>query len=231
MSGQSPKEEHAERCESDHEEWIELLEITWLCHRWIVHIQEKHDSHTNENNGNDTTNDAGTLHLTLERSEACIDSQGYQSQREDVKPNAHIAAHREVGVLFGEEGQRRTILMESHPEENDHRKNKHQSGDTFLGFSRCKLLNGSIAVLCLLDSLHSMGKPALASKIDNSAQNQRYAGYTKAKAIAAIEGFQIAWINIGSIVDETFAGKILIGNPLGHRGCKHSTNVDGHVEQ
>ena len=121
--------------------------------------------------------------------------------------------------------------MESHPEEDDYSKHQHQCSNAFLGLSGSKLFDSRIVVLCLFDRLHRVGKPTLTCKIYNTAHNQRYTGNTEAKTIAAIEGLQIVRVNVSSIIYKAFAGKILIGNPLGHGGGKHSTDVDGHVKQ
>ena len=96
-----------------------------------------------------------------------INRDGDKSQTEDVESDAHSAANSQVGILLREECKSRTVLVECHPEEDNHGKDEQQCHDAVFGLLGGQLLYGYSLLLGLLGSDIGMLEPSAEGEIDD----------------------------------------------------------------
>ena len=188
-SGQPAKERHTDRCESHNETRIELLEDGSSHLRFGRNVQTKDDqqSGTNEHHrgGNDTTLRGFALHHSESR-----------VNRHDAKEqSAHIEKHgRDTGrcllrELSSEIGQGKPILVECHPEEDDHGENEAERNDAsprvgrrkFHSFFFCLVFFGGIGFFLLS---FDVTEGRARCKIDKHRDDQRNTGHGKSEVVA-----------------------------------------------
>ena len=122
--------------------------------------------------------------------------------------------------LIGKVSQRETILVESHPEEDDDGKDENQRNDTLrsLFFRQFGLIADGLALVGLTLATLNMTEGAAEDVVDGNRQNQRGTGHSKGEMIGVIH--RSAEVLLGPLHDAH-----------GSRRSKECTDVNGHVEK
>ena len=121
--------------------------------------------------------------------------------------------------LIGKPSQGQTILMESHPEEDNHSEYQTEANDALLGLSRTHLLNflRLLTILLLVRSQHLLIS-LLTQEVNQDGNDDRYTSHGKCEVIRVC-------LSVTEV----------ILCPSHDGGCccwsKQGTNVDSHIEE
>ena len=110
--------------------------------------------------------------------------------------------------------------MESHPEEDNHRKDEAQCHDALLGFFLRQFFDCSCTAVhttVLLGTALSMTESGAENVVDGNGDNQRSTGHSKGEVVGIIRRVAQRCLSILLNLD-------------GSRWCKEGTNIDSHVE-
>ena len=154
----------------------------------------------------------------MEESEETINDEYGSYEIRDVEHHALHACGACLGVVASEEGQCETVLMESHPEEDDNGEDQTQADDAFCGLGRRESVFHFGLVRLLALALEDMAEPAFEGIVDGDADDERSAGYSKGEMVAV--GRADAKVFLCPVHDSDSSC----------RG-EHRTDIDSHVEE
>ena len=161
--------------------------------------------------------------LALEQRETTEYDEDSSHEIPNVEHHGLYASRRSCSVVTGKECQCETILVECHPEEYHYSHYQTETYNAFLGFSRSEFVsNDNILGVCLttliLLATDHMTECEHASIVHGNREDQRCTSYGKCIVIRVC-----------------LAGTERVLCPVhqldGSSGSKHSTDIDGHVEQ
>ena len=164
-------------------------------------------------------NALGLCRLALEDGKQRIHDDDNHHQVGHVEGHALNARRGLLGELVGKECEREAILVECHPEEDDHGKHQAECHDALglvlLGeflLARGGSLSGSrLAAL-------GVAEGGAETIVNEDGEHQRSAGHAKGEVVT-----------VGHAHAQVFLG--VFHDFHGCRGSKQCANVDGHVEQ
>ena len=153
-----------------------------------------------------------------ENTKQTVHADCYQHEVPDIEGHSLGTRHDRVHKLIGEIGQRQTILVESHPEEDYNGEYKTERYNTFLRLLRTQLLYFLTARCSLFSRVLYVFEPRTASIVDRDTQYQRRASYCKSKVVTVVHAH---------------AQRLVCPSHDLHSGCRreHSAYIDRHVEQ
>ena len=207
LRSQSGEDGHGNRGQGDYIERIELLEELREDVQRIGHAAVQGIGPSPEGGRHDAADHFAGSFLGLEDAEERIDRGGNQSQRPDVEADTGPAGGEALGVVTGEPGQRGAVLVEGHPEENDHGEDHDKGDDPALLLLLGEFLDRSGRRRSGLFGVDiGMLEPLAAAQVDGDGNDQGYAGHGEAHVVGA-----------GQVVDIVLgeSGEVPVRNP-GH---------------
>ena len=137
----------------------------------------------------------------LEGTEKRIDRNGDQEERPDVEPDAERTGNGILGVVAGEIGERRAVLVEGHPEEDDDGEDEAEGDDAVLGLlgrqfdhvlaGGGRLLGVDVGVL----------EPGTEAEVDGHRHNQGHARDGETEVIGGRELVDVVLAEIRQVHD------------------------------
>ena len=188
LCSQSTKDSHRHRGEGYHIEGVELLEDrSGNCHNLLAIILKEEESQSSSYH--DEGNHLTLTCLRLEQGEECIDDKDHSHQIPNIKAHGLNAGSTVGCKLIGKIGQRESVLVESHPEEDDHGKHQAECHDALFGLLFGEFLNRcSFSSFSLLTATLCMTERATENVVDSDRKNQRCTSHSEREVIGIIAG-------------------------------------------
>ena len=183
LAGQAAEDGHGDGREEDHVEGVELLEQLGLDGKRIRHAGVQPVGAAPEAGGDKAADEFALEGLALEGGEQGIDAHGDEGQHPDVEAQAGGTGSVRQGVVTGEPGEGLSVLVEGHPEEDDHGEHHDEGRDAVAGLLGAELHHGGIAGSSLLGVDIGMLEPAAAGEVDEDGDNEGYAGHGEAHVV------------------------------------------------
>ena len=143
--------------------------------------------------------------LRLEEAHDAVDTHQHQHQVEDIEAHARNARRLGGRVVTREEGHRRAVLVEGHPEEDHHGEDEHQRRDARLGLGRSqfgRLHTGRGGGGSLLLGRHvGMLERLAEAHVDQVGDNQRDARHAEAHVVGRREFLDIVARELAQVGD------------------------------
>ena len=170
-------------------------------------------------NDTDTTPDhLGFAFAFTENTKQRVHTDCYQHKVPDIERHRLNTRYYRINELIGEIGQRQTVLVEGHPEEDHYSKHQTQRYDTFLGLLRTQLIYFLTTRGSLFSRVLYVLEPRTASIVNSNTQYQRRTRNGERKVITVVHAY---------------AQRLMCPCHDLHSGRRreHSTYVNRHVEQ
>ena len=135
----------------------------------------------------------------MENAEQGVDASGQQGQNPDVEAHAGGTGCIRQGVVTGKPGERLTVLVEGHPEEDDHGEHHDEGGDAVFGLFGGELHYRGAALGGLLGGNIGMFEPTPAGKINGDGNDEGNTGNCKAHVVRGGQVLDIVGAESGGI--------------------------------
>ena len=147
-----------------------------------------------------------------------IHQHSHSHQVDDVECHGLYAGRDGIDKFVGKVGQCQTVLVECHPEKDDHGKHQAERHNAFFGLLGTEFGHFGAGGSLLFHGAFHMLEPRTARVVNRYRKNQRCARHGKSKVVRVVD---------------TCAERRLrpIHNFDGCRRSKHGADVDGHVEE
>ena len=174
LGGEGSEYGHGYRGQGHYEEGIELLEyLGQQAYGLVTERTVAEDQGHYRGQGHETGYNLTALFLRLENGERRIYRNDYEYEVQHIGQNPGKSCHLGSRVVTGEEGQGETVLLEGHPEEDNHCEDEQQGHDTGLGLLLGELDDGLSALglelaLCDVGVLEALAE----AEVDQDRENQ-----------------------------------------------------------
>ena len=160
--------------------------------------------------------------LGLEEAHQSVDAHEHQHEVQDVERHAREARRLGGRIVAGEEGHRRAVLVEGHPEEDHHGEDEHEGRDARLGLRRRQLdLRGGARSGLLLCRHVGVPEGLAEGDVDHIGDDQRDARHGETHVIGRREFLDVVRREapqIGDVAADRYGQPLQLGQRLGgHR--------------
>ena len=188
-STQPAEERHTDRGETYYEAGVELLEDGSGNFGFCGYVQPEHNQQGGANEYHHGGDDTVFRRFALDYCESGINRHDAEEQSAHVKEHGRNAGGSFLREFCGEVGQRKTVLVEGHPEEDDNGEDEAEGDDAsarigrrkfHCGFLFCGFFGGIGLFLLTFD----VAEGGTRNEIDDHRDDQRDASHGKSEVIA-----------------------------------------------